>query len=273
MIFTDCHAHSSFSSDSSTPVAVMIEKAISLGFRYFYLTDHMDFDFPDNEQGLNFLFNPSDYFETLSNLKLTYQDKIEIRAGIELGLQTTKSVKKQVKKLLDNYSFDLIIGSTHLVDTLDPYHKNYWEGQSEEQALTHFFETTYENIKTFPMVNVLGHLDYAIRYSPSKGANFNYKTYQSILDKILHFIIENNIALEVNTAGFKHGLNKPNPSPDVIKHYLEFGGNMISIGSDGHVPEYYGYKFKETKKILLDLGVSDYTIFQNGIARKYTLTC
>lgn len=273
MILTDCHSHSSFSSDSSTPVEAMIEKAISLGFRHFYLTDHMDFDFPENEQGLDFIFNPSNYFETLSKLKLSYQDKIEIRIGIELGLKPTKSVRTQVTKLLHDYSFDLIIGSTHLVDDLDPFHRKYWMEQSEEQALMRFFEATYENIKTFPEVNVLGHLDYAIRYSPSKGATFNYKTYQSILDKILHFIIENNIALEVNTAGFKHGLNKPNPGPDVIKRYLEFGGNMISIGSDGHVPEYYGYKFDETKKILLDLGVSDYTIFQNGKAKKYALHC
>ena len=271
MILTDCHAHSSFSSDSSTPVEVMIEKAISYGFTYFYLTDHMDFDFPDNEEGLDFVFNPSEYFERLSKLKLAYRDKIEIRAGIELGLQTTESVKKQIRELLDTYSFDLIIGSTHLVDNLDPYHLAYWNERSEEEALNRFFEATYDNITTLPKINVLGHLDYAIRYSPSKGVNFTYETYKTILDKIFCFIIENNIALEVNTAGFKHGLNKPNPGPDVIKRYLELGGSMISIGSDGHVPEYYGYKFDETRKMLLDLGISYYTTFQNGVAFKCVL--
>jgi len=271
MIQTDCHTHSSFSSDSSTPVEVMIEKAISLGFDTFYLTDHMDFDFPLNKEGLTFVFSPSDYFEKLSTLKMAYQNKIKIRTGIELGLRTTESVNNQINQLLDAYSFDLVIGSTHLVENLDPYHFSYWKNRSEEEGLTKFFETTLKNIMAYPKINVLGHLDYAIRYAPSKGATFSYKAYKSIIDEILAFIIAHGIALEVNTAGFKHGLEKPNPGPDVIKRYLELGGTMISIGSDGHVPEYYGYKFHETRKLLLDLGVSAYTTFEDGVAGKRAL--
>ncbi|MFA9463892.1 MAG: histidinol-phosphatase HisJ family protein [Velocimicrobium sp.] len=271
MIRTDCHAHSCFSSDCSTPVELMIEQAILFSFDTFYLTDHMDFDFPDTEEGLDFLFSPSDYFKTLSGLKKKYEDTIKIMVGIELGLKTTASVKKQIGKLLNEYSFDLIIGSTHLVDNLDPYHSSYWEGRSEKEGLAHFFRATLENTKAYPNVNVLGHLDYAIRYSPSKGINFSFEAYQSILEEILTFIIANDIALEVNTAGFKHGLNKPNPNPDIIKRYLDLGGSMISIGSDGHVPSYYGYRFEETRTLLLDLGVTHYTTFEKGVARKFLL--
>ena len=271
MIQTDCHTHSSFSSDSSTPVEVMIEKAVDLGFDTFYLTDHMDFDFPFNKEGLTFVFSPSDYFEKLSTLKKTYESKIKIKTGIELGLRTTESVTKQINQLLDAYSFDLVIGSTHLVENLDPYHSSYWENRSEEEGLTKFFETTLKNIIAYPTINVLGHLDYAIRYAPSKGANFSYVTYRSIIDEILAFIIAHDIALEVNTAGFKHGLGKPNPGPDIIKRYLQLGGHLLSIGSDGHVPEYYGYRFDETRKLLHDLGVTHYTTFEDGVIKKRAL--
>ncbi len=271
MIQTDCHTHSSFSSDSSTPVEVMIEKAVSLGFDTFYLTDHMDFDFPFNKEGLTFVFSPSDYFKKLSDLRKIYENKIKIKTGIELGLRTTESVNNQINQLLDTYSFDLVIGSTHLVENLDPYHFSYWENRSEKEGLTKFFETTLKNIIAYPNINVLGHLDYAIRYAPSKGASFSYEAYKSILDEILAFIIAQDIALEVNTAGFKHGLGKPNPGPDVIKRYLQLGGHMISIGSDGHVPKYYGYQFDQTRKLLLDLGINQYTIFEDGVAGKRAL--
>lgn len=264
MITTDCHVHSAFSSDSSTPVTQMIEKAISLGFDTFYLTDHMDFDFPVTEEGMDFLFSPSSYFKTLRELKETYRDRIQIKTGIELGLKTTASVKEQIDRLLADYSFDLIIGSTHLVDDLDPYNPDYWEGSSEEDRLRHFFEITYENIQAHPYVQVLGHLDYAIRYSPSKGKSFSYVQYKDIIDSILTFIIQHEIALEVNTSGYKHGLGAPNPSDDVIKRYLELGGSMISIGSDAHQPEFYAYEFDRTRKLLLSLGVTSYTTFEHG---------
>lgn len=271
MIQTDCHTHSSFSSDSSTPVEAMIEKAVSLGFDTFYLTDHMDFDFPWNKEGLTFVFSPSDYFEKLTALRKRYQQKIAVRTGIELGLRTTESVMRQINELLDAYSFDVIIGSTHLVDNLDPYHASYWENRSEKEGLTKFFEATLTNIITYPTINVLGHLDYAIRYAPSKGASFSYHAYKSILDEILVFLIAHDIALEVNTAGFKYGLGKPNPGPDIIKRYLQLGGDLISIGSDGHVPEFYGYQFDETRKLLLGLGVTAYATFENGVVTKRPL--
>ncbi|MEG1741846.1 MAG: PHP domain-containing protein, partial [Acetivibrio sp.] len=85
MIITDCHVHSSFSSDSSTPPEVMIQKAIQLGFTDFYLTDHMDYDFPVTQDGFDFQFSPEEYFETLFRLQTKYADRIKIRTGIELG--------------------------------------------------------------------------------------------------------------------------------------------------------------------------------------------
>ena len=47
-MYTDSHVHTTFSSDSDTPVRDQIERAIALGMKALYITDHQDFDFPED---------------------------------------------------------------------------------------------------------------------------------------------------------------------------------------------------------------------------------
>ncbi|MEG1993113.1 MAG: histidinol-phosphatase HisJ family protein [Acetivibrio sp.] len=264
MIITDCHVHSSFSSDSSTPPEVMIQKAIQLGFTDFYLTDHMDYDFPVTPDGLDFQFSPEEYFETLFRLQTKYADRIKIRTGIELGLKPTASVKNKIDTLLSKYRFDLIIGSTHLVNNRDPYDTSFWEGHSIEECLHQYFEQIVKNLQSFHSFQTLGHLDYAIRYAPKGSPAFSYFDYSSIIDEILFLLLEHNIALEVNTAGYKYGNEQPNPSSPIIKRYLSLGGKYLTIGSDAHLGEYYAYGFNKVRHLLQSLGVTQYTAFIQG---------
>ncbi len=290
MILTDCHVHSCFSSDSETPVEAMIEQAIARNFSYFYLTDHMDYEFPVSEEGMDFLFNPDEYFSTLENLRRKYTSsnnqtcKIKLRPSIELGLKP--HLNKDYQKLLKDYPFDFVIGSTHLVNDLDPYNAQFWEGRSEKASLAAYFETVLENIGSFPEFDSLGHLDYAIRYAPSvkqamtqlagksgntkntdlSGINclihYHYKDYADYLDETLKLLIHHGIALEVNTAGYAKGLGQPNPKPEVLKRYKELGGELLTIGSDGHVPEAYAFGFKQAEQLLNRIGFRYYTIFK-----------
>ena len=86
MIAADCHVHSSFSSDSDTPVEQMIEAAISQGRTYFYITDHHDFDYPIGEDGRDFQLPLQQYTSRMEQLREKYASKIELRIGVEMGL-------------------------------------------------------------------------------------------------------------------------------------------------------------------------------------------
>lgn len=289
MIITDCHVHSCFSSDSETPVEAMIEQAIAKNFSYFYLTDHMDYEFPVYEEGMDFLFNVDEYFAKLEMLKPKYKSsKIEIRPSIELGLKP--HLREDYRKLLKDYPFDFVIGSTHLINDLDPYNNEFWEGRSEKDCLIAYFETMIENIRSFPEFDSLGHLDYAIRYAPSvkqateqamkqlgnaKNMNlsnilhntnclihYQYKDYADYIDEALKLLIHHGIALEVNTAGYAKGLGQPNPKMDVLKRYKEFGGELITIGSDGHTKDAYAFGFEQAEELLKKIGFRYYTIFK-----------
>lgn len=260
-MYTDCHVHTDFSSDSTTPVTQQIERAIALGMKTLYITDHQDFDFPEDVYGLSFTFDTDDYFQTLNQLKQKYADQIELRIGVELGLQNHLS--KQLNDYLAQYPFEYVIGSIHLIRRLDPYYSEFYEGRSEEEAYREYFETTLENIQLYQNFDAMGHLDYIVRYGPNTNKYYSYSKYQDIIDAILQVLIQNHIALECNTAGIKYGLGHPNPHPDVIKRYLELGGEMITLGSDGHQPEHLAYAFSDIKELLLSCGVRYLTQFHN----------
>ena len=119
MILADCHVHSCFSSDADTPVEQMIEAAIAQGRKYFYLTDHHDFDYPIGEDGRDFQLPREDYTLRLEQLRDAYKDKIELRIGVEMGLMA--HIADKINDYVSGYHFDFVIGSSHLVRGQDPY--------------------------------------------------------------------------------------------------------------------------------------------------------
>lgn len=260
MITTDMHVHSCFSSDCEAPVEAMLEEAKKRGFSSFYLTDHMDYDYPENEEGLDFLFEPEEYFKALEGMEKKYGGSLRIYPSIELGLKP--ELKEDYQKLIDSYPFDFVIGSTHLIKNQDPYYPDFWLNRREEEVIASYFEQVLENLRAFPKFNSLGHLDYIIRYAPSKKTDYHYATYQDYLEEILKLLIQKGIALEVNTAGYVKGLGQPNPCTEVLERYYSLGGELITIGSDAHKPSDYAYGFPKVEELLKKLGFRYYTVYQ-----------
>lgn len=259
MILADYHVHSNFSSDSEAPMEEMIEKAISYGLKRICFTDHMDYDFPVYN-GYTFVFDPDEYIKKLNELTLQYKNNIKILHGIELGLQPY--LAKRYEELMSKYDFDFAIGSSHLVNGIDPYLPAYWENKTNEEGITAYFQSIIDNVKSFSGFQVYGHLDYVVRYAPNKNTSYTYEKYAVILDEMLKTIIESGKGIEINTAGFKYGLGHPHPQTDVLKRYKEFGGELITIGSDGHKPEHLAYDFAKAENLLMDLGFKYYAVFE-----------
>lgn len=259
MIIADYHVHSKFSSDSDSSMESMIEKAISLGMERICFTDHMDYDFPV-QNGYTFVFDPEEYFRTLNVLESRYRDKIKVLKGVELGLQP--HLAKRYHNLISDYPFDFIIGSSHLVQGVDPYQKIYWESTTKEEGIRRYFQSIIDNVKAFREFQIYGHLDYAIRYAPGSNEGYTYEGYADIIDTMLKSIIESDRGIEINTSGLKYGLGHPHPHSDIIKRYKELGGELITIGSDGHKPEHLGYAFKQAEELLKFLGFRYYAVFE-----------
>lgn len=269
MISADIHMHSNFSSDSTASMESMIQGAIDKNLKTICFTEHLDYEYPgDDGQGL-FIVDINAYKKELFHLKEIYEQEIEVLFGIEFGL--LPHIPETYEAVASAHDFDFIIGSSHLVAAPwykddprhgDPYDSAFWKDRTVEQACEGYFQSIIDNIRAYNNFDTYGHIDYAIRYAPEKNKGYSYKKYADILDEVLKSIIQNGLALEVNTAGFKYGLGQPNPQSDILARYRELGGEMITIGADGHRPDHIAYDFKKAETLLKDLGFKYYTVFR-----------
>ena len=101
-----------------------------------------------------------------------------------------------------------------------------------------------------------------MRYGTYKEIEYSQTEFSDIIDEILKRVIELGKGIELNTAGWKYGLPFCNPHPDVLKRYRELGGEIITIGADGHKPEHIAYDFGKVNDVLKACGFKYYTEFE-----------
>ena len=298
----DCHLHTCFSGDSETPVRDQLDRAITLGMQAICITDHHDWDAP-NEKGEmddRFLLDFPSYLPALREIREAYRGRLDMGIGVELGLQLhARQDTDNIMKLYGD-AFDYIIGSIHFVDHYDVYYPQWFamdvsESQSDErpdpaprriptreeaEAVTrekeaaryrHFFEVTLKRLESYDCFDSLGHLDFVVRYGPNKNRFYDFKTYGDIISAILELLIRKDKALEVNTGGFKYGLGHPNPCEDVLKRYRELGGKLLTVGSDAHVPGFVGYEFDRTADLLKEIGFREYALYRKRVPQMLPL--
>ncbi len=263
-MLSDCHIHTEFSGDCDAPADDQVNAAISLGMSEICITDHYD---PGTESmsEIDFNLDISSYLPAMAMLREKYSGRININIGIELGLMLReKDLLESVSMSLTSTGLvDYLIGSCHFVDGYDVYYPEFYEGRSEHDSYMLYFERTLERIRDIDCFDALGHLDFVVRYGPEKNKNYDIKDYSDVTDEIFKILIDRGQALECNTAGFRYGLNEPNPSVAALKRYRELGGELVTVGSDAHEPGYVGYEFDRVEAILKDCGFRYYTVYHN----------
>lgn len=257
-MYSDVHMHTDFSGDCVTPAAEQVEQAIRLGMKEICITDHHDHDVVADE---DFTLDIDRYLPFMKMLQAEYADRIRINIGIELGLQL--HIKDYLEKLLNTYTFDYVIGSSHFVDGLDPYYPVFFEGRTEREAYERYFESTLNRVRNMDCFDSLGHLDYVVRYGPDRNRYYSLEQYQEYIDPILKTLVEKGKGLECNTGGLKYGLGHPNPSKDILKRYRELGGEILTIGADAHRPKDVGFGFDQLHELLTGCGFQYYTVFHD----------
>ena len=258
-VFWYCHMHSSYSADSDTPMEEMVRKAVSLGLPGICFTEHLDPDYPDTPEHLDFSLDIPSYRKAFFDLKEKYASRIPLRFGIELGLQP--HLGETLSDVVRQEDFDFVIGSSHVLDHEDPYYPVFFNGKNEKDVYRRYFESELECLQAFSDFDVYGHLDYIVRYGPRKNADFRFDDHAEVLDALLEELIRKDIGLEINTGGFHYALGEPNPSSEILSRYHHLGGRIITIGADAHSPDRIAFAFDKAKDVLLRCGFREFTVF------------
>lgn len=304
MILSDNHIHTSFSTDSNEAMENQVLKGIELGFTSMTFTDHMDLNYPFLEEYKDlpqpiFVFDTNAYQKEIDRLNEKYGNRIQIKKGIEMGIKP--DMLESGKALFNDNSFDFVIASTHLIENSDPYYTEFWEGKDVKSCLKTYYETILNNISIWSDYDVVGHIDYMVRYAPDVRAlatesaikksstlaeneapatkstveNNTFSTTPldqalenhlddnwNLIEEILKKVVSDGKGIEINTAGFKYNLGHPNPHERILKLYKALGGEIITVGSDAHESKYLGHEFKRAEDILLNTGFKYYTEYE-----------
>lgn len=253
----DVHMHCGFSNDSETRPEDMVESAIAKGLSVICFTDHYDKD--NLDWGDEAIFDVESYFQKMIELQEEYRDQIDIRIGAEIGMQPY--LAKYYQDFMAQHPFDFVIGSVHSVLEHDVA-LDFFQKHSDPEGYKIYFEEMLQDVQKIKSYDVLGHLDYIVRYSNQGSKGFDLNDYMDIIEEILKQVIAHGKGIEMNMSGLKYGLGAPHPQPEIIKRYRELGGEIITVGADGHIPEHIAYDYHLADDILKSCGFKYYTEFK-----------
>ncbi len=258
MILYDYHIHTQYSPDSFATLESVIKSAIDKGLKEICITDHVDNVFLTEYELPDF----SSFLTELENLQKIYKNKLTVKFGAEISL--SPNLVKESFKISNDYPFDFIIGSSHECNNifLTP-NCSYYNNLEKKAAYELYFQEVLNNVKTQKCFDVYGHLDYINRYAPYEDSSLSYFDYKNLIDEILKELVARDKGLEINLSGLgKYKLGTVHPSVEILTRYKELGGEILTVGSDAHTPNFVGDKFDTVYDIIKNVGFKYITTYE-----------
>ena len=266
-MLADYHVHTDYSDDSDYRMEDVVVDAIKLGLNEICFTDHVDYGIKcDWDSGLKIKYRNGEplanvyypqYMKEIRAMQYLYGSKIDIRIGLEFGIQT--DTIPMFYSLYNRYEFDFIILSIHQVDNKEFWNQSFQRGKTQQEYNEKYYEEMLAVVQKYKDYSVLGHMDLIARYD--ENGVYPFQKIKPLVEKILKIVIADGKGIEVNTSSHRYGLSDTTPSIEILKLYRELGGKIVTIGSDSHKPEHLGAYIKETKELLKNLGYTQFCTY------------
>jgi histidinol-phosphatase (PHP family) len=262
----DYHIHSNFSVDSKLEMEEIVLRSIELGLDEICFTDHVDYDVKNHIVDKQEVDYP-EFFREYYRLKSLYEHKINIKIGLEFGVQihTIPRYVEDMKK----YDVDFVLLSCHQIENKELWLNQYQEGKTQVEYNRGYYEYLYQLVDLFDDFSVLGHLDVIKRYDPQGILDDEHV--MDIVEKILKRVIEKGKGIEVNTSSYRYNLPDLTPSTRILKKYYELGGRILTIGSDTHRIDQLKDHFEEIIIQLKEIGFTDLYTFEKMNPNPYQI--
>ena len=241
--------HTLFSPDSSETFEEYLKHTPGM----LVTTEHLDFN-DHYVDGEDTKLDYQSYNQTIDQLNEKYNNRI--RKGIEIGY--TKESYNQIQDYLIDKEFDVQLLSVHQngeYDFLQPIVKE----KDVQDVMNDYFPLLLEAVTNFPTANVLAHFDYGIRLFDASVEEL--QGHETIVKQVLQKVIDKQMAIELNTRSMYQYGNVA-LYEQMIDWYVVLGGKSVSLGSDAHSTDYYGYHFEDAIALLEKHGISSVTIFE-----------
>ena len=209
------------------------------------------------------------YVSQVLKLREEYKDKISVKLGVEIDFLKEKT--EYIKSEINKYPFDYIYGSIHQIyfdgkpfAFDDSRFLKFYDEYDIDDCYKLYFIAVGESINS-KLFDVVSHLDLIKKYGFRPK---NLDKYKILINQTLNSIQENDLVMELNTAGARKKVGEFYPEDFILKEAHE-RGIEITLGSDAHKPDEVGYKFDEAIDKLKKFGFEYLIQFSRRKKQKY----
>ena len=253
MYCSDYHLHTLISSDSPATLEQQAQAALKAGLQELCVTDHWNLL---DQQG-NPLSHTRDWSASIAQLlqaREQFGSQMEIRLGVEVGNGeiAPESIRDGLAQAGGH--LDFVIGSLHNMSLgsggLGIYTAAHQCQHIEEGiSLLEDYMNTLTALSATDTFDVLGHVIYPLRYLPQQW-QLTLKPYEEQLRELFRCLSQSGRGIEMNTTQ-GHTIEE---WTEVLKLYRDCGGEILTVGSDAHRPEWIGAGFSDAYDLLKHLG-------------------
>jgi histidinol-phosphatase (PHP family) len=267
----DAHLHTNLSPDSDVAIDVYAAAALERGVAELAITDHVDF-----EPGA-----PAFGYATFADRERVVRQAAErwgpqgvsIRFGVELTYDRTW--ERDIREHLARHAYDFTIGSVHDRVASPQYSPGRVGGWVAGRSLREIVAPSFDEVEAAArsgLFDALGHLDVVKRYLHPHVTKEQLAAAPELYEPILVALVQSGTALEINTSGLRHPVGETYPSAAIVNRFRELGGRAVTVGSDAHRAEHFGWALADGYQHAMDAGFGALTFRRGGDSVEVPMT-
>ena len=235
MLKANYHTHTkrcghAFGEDEEYVLEALGQGMVELGF-----SDHIMLPgFSQRSIGGEYSLWAQDYFKSINYLKEKYKDRMKIYLGYEA--ESFQLYFPYYRELLSTKTVDYLILGNHCRMNESKEIVEFFGKTSDKESMYKYRDLAISALKT-GLFSYFAHPDYFM-----SSIEVVDKDVRQVCEQIIDACIENNVVLEINTAGIRNGLKKIGntyryiyPNDDFFEIAGKKGAKCI-IGLDAHAP-------------------------------------
>jgi len=181
------------------------------------------------------------------------QEGIPVKIGLELDY--LPGTEDFVQELLQQYPFDYILGSVHVIGKWGfDYAPEVWADHDVNQAYREYYAVLASAVSS-GLFDIAAHLDLIKVFGHQADCLF-----EEAVSLVLELMAQNNLSLELSSAGLRKPVKEIYPAEWILQRAAELD-IPITFASDAHYPEDVGAAFDKLMSAAKRCGISKYSVY------------
>ncbi len=242
-------------------MADMCQAAMAQGIPEIGFTEHYDLH---RDESCRDWFRPEEWYAEVERCRAQFRGRLTVRAGIEIGEPHIFAAEAQA--MLRRVPFDYALGSLHWVGNESVFDVKTFKARPADEFWPLFY-LELERMTRVGGFDILSHFDVPIRTAYAVYDAYDPMRYADYIRPVLRNCVEQGIALDLNTKALLHTARVMTPGLEILRWYVELGGERVTLGSDAHRPEHVGKNLTVALTIAQAAGLKYVTHFKQRQAK------